>query len=52
MTASEKIDNYIASTDDWRGSLIKEIRELIHETEPEITEDWKWNSPYFRTMAL
>lgn len=47
MTASEKIDHYIANKNDWRGRLIKEIRELVHETEAEITEEWKWNSPVF-----
>ncbi|HUH27494.1 DUF1801 domain-containing protein, partial [Gelidibacter sp.] len=31
----------------WRGSLIREIRKLIHEAVPEIVEEWKWNSPVF-----
>ncbi|MEC3880284.1 DUF1801 domain-containing protein [Parapedobacter sp. 10938] len=47
MTAKEKIDEYINNTSDWRGELITEIRQLIHEIEPEITEEWKWNSPVF-----
>ncbi len=47
MAAKEKIDEYISKTNDWRGDLIIEIRELIHEIEPEIVEEWKWNSPVF-----
>lgn len=45
MEATEKIDQYIADTDDWRGDLIAQIRQIIHETEPDIVEEWKWNSP-------
>jgi len=41
MTATEKIDAYIDNANDWRGSLIREIRKLIHEAVPEITEEWK-----------
>lgn len=47
MTAKEKIDEYISKTNDWRGDLITEIRKLIHEIQPEIEEEWKWNSPVF-----
>src|SRR5690606_24918989 len=47
MAAKEKIDEYISKANDWRGDLIKEIRKLIHEIEPEIVEEWKWNSPVF-----
>ena len=47
MAAKEKIDEYIRKANDWRGDLITEIRELIHEIEPEIVEEWKWNSPVF-----
>lgn len=47
MTAKEKIDEYIGKANDWRGDLVTEIRELIHEVEPEMVEEWKWNSPVF-----
>lgn len=47
MTAKRKIDEYISKTDDWRGSLLVEIRELIHEVDPDVEEEWKWNSPIF-----
>jgi hypothetical protein len=47
MTAKEIIDEYISITNDWRGDLISEIRELIHYIEPEIVEEWKWNCAVF-----
>lgn len=47
MTATEKIDEYIAKNNDWRGELISKIRQLFHETEPDVEEDWKWSSPIF-----
>lgn len=47
MEASEKIDQYIAKTNDWRGEVISQLRKLIHEEAPDIIEEWKWNSPVF-----
>lgn len=47
MAAKEKIDEYINKANDWRGDLLFEIRTLIHEVEPDIQEEWKWNSPVF-----
>lgn len=45
MNASEKIDRYIAETADWRGEILTQLRRLVRETDPEIVEEWKWNSP-------
>ena len=39
---SEKIDERIASLNDWRGAKLAEIRKLIHEADPEVVEEWKW----------
>ena len=47
MTATEKIDEYIAKHNDWRGDLLSKIRQLVHETAPQVEEDWKWSSPIF-----
>lgn len=41
-SASVKIDRKIASLDDWRGERLAEIRQLIHEVDPGVIEDWKW----------
>ena len=42
MGASARIDKAIASLGDWRGDRLAEIRRLIHEVDPAVTEDWKW----------
>jgi hypothetical protein len=45
MRVSEKIDQYIADLADWRGEMLAQLRRLVLETDPGITEEWKWNSP-------
>jgi hypothetical protein len=45
MNASEQIDKYIADTPGWRGDMLATLRKLILETVPDMTEEWKWNSP-------
>src|SRR5919202_3713655 len=41
-SASQLIDQRIRELDDWRGSVLKRMRELIHEADPEVVEEWKW----------
>jgi hypothetical protein len=36
------IDKRIRELGDWRGPALKRIRELIHEADPEVVEEWKW----------
>ena len=45
LTPSEHIDNQIKELTDWRGKLLARLRKLILETAPEITEEWKWETP-------
>lgn len=45
MTASQHIDGYIAELADWRGKLLTRLRKLIHEADPNLTEEWKWDTP-------
>jgi hypothetical protein len=42
MTAERKIDQLIAKVKDWRGERLAELRAIIHEVDPKVTEDWKW----------
>ncbi|HET7203409.1 MAG TPA: DUF1801 domain-containing protein [Steroidobacteraceae bacterium] len=44
-TASERIDMRIAELRDWRGAVLRRVRSLIHEADPAIVEEWKWNTP-------
>ena len=39
---SQMIDERIRALDDWRGPVLRRIRELIHEADPEVVEEWKW----------
>ncbi|MBN2555906.1 MAG: DUF1801 domain-containing protein [Anaerolineales bacterium] len=43
--ASQLISEYIAQFDDWRGRMLADIRAIIAEADPELTEAWKWSSP-------
>ena len=47
LTSSEHIDQAIKDLPDWRGKRMAQLRKLIHEASPELTEDWKWDTPVF-----
>ena len=42
MNPSALIDKEIADHPDWRGQTMAEIRRIIRETVPGVTEEWKW----------
>ena len=42
MQASELIDDLVAKLTDWRGTMLANIRGIIHDADPEIIEEWKW----------
>ena len=44
-SASAFIDNKIKELGDWRGKTLAKVREIIHEADPEIVEEWKWAKP-------
>ena len=41
-SGSARIDERIKTLGDWRGKTLAKVRELIHEADPEIVEEWKW----------
>jgi hypothetical protein len=41
-SASAFIDGKIKELGDWRGKTLAKVREIIHEADPEIVEEWKW----------
>jgi hypothetical protein len=41
-SASQMIDQRIRELGDWRGSVLKRMRALIREADPEVVEEWKW----------
>jgi hypothetical protein len=41
-SASSFIDQKIKELGDWRGKTLAKVREIIHQADPEIVEEWKW----------
>ena len=39
------IDEKIKELGDWRGKMLAKVREIIHEADLEIVEEWKWAKP-------
>ena len=42
---SAKITKRIQELGDWRGETLAHLRQLIHDADPEIQEEWKWEKP-------
>jgi hypothetical protein len=40
--ASALIDRKIKHLGDWRGKTLAKVRDIIHQADPEIVEEWKW----------
>ena len=41
-SASASIDRRIKELGDWRGKTLARVREIVHEADPEMVEEWKW----------
>jgi hypothetical protein len=47
-SASALIDERIEELGDWRGKMLAKVRELVHQADPEIVEEWKFmGTPVF-----
>jgi len=44
-SASAIIDVRIKELGDWRGKTLAKVRDIVHEADPEIVEEWKWVKP-------
>jgi hypothetical protein len=40
--ASKQIDERIKELGDWRGETLAKVRAIIHDADPDVTEEWKW----------
>jgi hypothetical protein len=49
---SALIRKRIEELGDWRGRTLNKIRKLIHEADPEIVEEWKWETPVWSHSGL
>lgn len=54
MTSTDRTDDGMAAAHitrrieelgDWRGAMLARVRQLIHEADPAIQEEWKWVKP-------
>jgi len=43
--ASANIRKRIQELGDWRGKTLAHVRQLIHDADPDIQEEWKWVKP-------
>ncbi len=43
--ASRAISEKIQELGDWRGETLSWVRQLIHDADPGIQEEWKWAKP-------
>src|SRR5258707_13087942 len=44
-SASAFIDQKIKELGDWRGKTLAKVRDIVHEADLEIVEEWKWVKP-------
>ena len=51
-SASKLIDRRIAELGDWRGKTLQRVREVIKKADPEIVEEWKWETPVWSHDGL
>src|SRR5260370_37288775 len=52
MNPSERIDKQIAELADWRGHMFARLRKLILEADPDITEEWEWETAVWSHQGL
>jgi hypothetical protein len=43
--ASANITKRIEELGDWRGETLAHVRRLIHDADPDIQEEWRWEKP-------
>jgi hypothetical protein len=51
-SASALIDARIEALADWRGELLARLRAIIRGADPEVTEEWKWNTPVWSCHGI
>jgi hypothetical protein len=52
ISPSERISILIAGLEDWRGRTVAQLRQVIHEADPDIAEDWKWDTAVWTHNGL
>jgi hypothetical protein len=52
LTPSQRITRQIEELPDWRGERLAQLRNLIREAAPGITEEWKWDTAVWTQNGL
>ncbi|MGH9338850.1 MAG: DUF1801 domain-containing protein [Acidobacteriota bacterium] len=50
--ASRLITNQITELDDWRGKMLAQLRQVIVDAAPDLTEEWKWGTAVWTNNGL
>lgn len=45
LTPSQKIDKLVKDLPGWQGKSLARLRKLILQAAPDLTEEWKWETP-------
>ncbi|MGZ6004739.1 MAG: DUF1801 domain-containing protein [Candidatus Saccharimonadales bacterium] len=45
-------EDFIKNYDDWRGTRLSELRDLINQTAPHLIENFKWGVPVWEYNGL
>jgi hypothetical protein len=51
-SAASLIDGKIKELGDWRGKMLTKLRDVIHAADPEIVEEWKWQTPVWSHAGI
>ena len=51
-SATRLIDGRIEALGDWRGEMLSRLRALIKQADPEVVEEWKWETPVFSHAGI
>ena len=49
---SELIDARIKALEDWRGTMLGRLRNVITEADPKVIEEWKWGGPVWSSDGI
>jgi len=49
---SQLIDARIKELGGWRGEMLRRLRTLVKEADPEVVEEWKWKVPVWSHDGL
>ena len=52
VSPSRQIDARINELGDWRGRTLAQLRAVIKQADPEVTEEWKWDVPVWSHDGL